>query len=337
MKFLTQWGWRGLLALVLAMGAAGIAPAQQTDKKDDKIKVSSGENDLAKKLQDEKLPLDKKFEIAQKLLEKYPKSQLRPRFAEYLLGVISDLKDPEQRISQVETFLGVFTDAGEQEMAVPALVDAYQAAKRWDDAFGLAPRALEKKPDNVVLLTQLAIGGTDLARSGKKDYFDQTKQYTNKGIELMLADKKPGNVSASEWADFKKQWLPQLYYSQGLQAALGGNPKDARASYQKGIALNPTDPYGYFLSGILANEEYQELVKQYKVTPAGPAQDAKLKEVHSKMDEVIELYAQTIALADGKPAYKAISEGLLQDVQAYYKVRKGSLDGLQALINKYKK
>ena len=253
------------------------------------------------------------------------------------MGEIAAEKDPEQKISGVETFLGLFTEASEQELAVPVLVDGYQAAKRWDDAFGLAPRVLAKNSGNVVLLTQLAIGGTDLARTGKKDYYDQTKQYAAQAIALMEADKKPSDTKDDEWAAFKKQWIPQLYQSQGLLFAIGGNPPDARASYLKASALNPVDPYNYYLLGVVVDDEYQQLAKQYKVTPSGPAQEAMLKNINGKLDEVIDLYARAVGLSEGKPAYQGMHDQVLEGLRAYYKFRKGSLDGLPALIDKYKK
>ena len=81
MKLLTQWGWRGLLALVLIWGATGATLAQQPAKQDDKPKVSSGEADLIKKVNSAPKLADK-IEIAKKFLEKYPKSAARARLAE---------------------------------------------------------------------------------------------------------------------------------------------------------------------------------------------------------------------------------------------------------------
>ena len=337
MKLLTQWSWRGLLALVLAFSVAGLAPAQQADKKDDKIKVSSGEAELGNKIQKEPA-LEKKFEIAKKLVEKYPKSSLRPKFAEYLLGVISDLKDPEQRITALENmYLATFTDAEEQSKALPVFVDAYQAAKKWDDAFSYAPKAIEVNPGNVVLLTQLAIGGADLSRAGKKDYVEQSKDYATKAIGLIEADKKPANIEDAAWQDFKKQWLPALYQSRGLLILSTGGVTEAKSNLQKAISLSPSDPYNYFLYSTIINDDYQKQAKLYNLMPAGAEKEARLKTIQGLLDEVIDLYAHTAALAAPQPAFKTLHDQVLQDLQSYYKFRKGSLDGLQALIDKYKK
>jgi tetratricopeptide (TPR) repeat protein len=291
---------------------------------------------LGKKIQSEK-GLDKKFEIAKKLLEKYPKSSLRVQFVDYLLNEIVNLTDPEQRIAALEnSFLSTFTDAAEQNKAVPFLVESYQAAKRWDDAFSYAPKAFEVDPGNVILFTQLAIGGADLARQGKKDYLDQTKDYAGKAIALIEADKKPASLADGFWADFKKQWLPQLYQSKGILALTSGSPTEAKTHLQKAITLSPADPYNHFMLGTIVNEDYQKQAKLFNIMPAGAEKDAQLKVIQARMDEIIDHYAHAVALASLNPQYKNLHDQVLQDLQAYYKFRKGSLDGLQALIDKYK-
>jgi hypothetical protein len=56
------------------------------------------------------------------------------------------------------------------------------------------------------------------------------------------------------------------------------------------------------------------------------------------MDEVIEMWAQAVGLAEGEALYQQLHDQLIQDLQAYYKYRHGgSTDGLQQLIGKYKK
>jgi hypothetical protein len=334
MKFLIQQGWRGSCALALAFCLAGFAVAQ--DKKADKPKASSGEVELSNKIQKEK-GLDKKFEIAKKLLEKYPKSVVRPQFAEYLLNEIAGIADGEARVTQIENYLGLFTEASEQEMAVPYLVDAYVAAKRYDDAFGLAPRALEKDPDNAIILTQLAVSGSDLANSGKKDYLEDSKKYAAKAIALIEADKKPAKTDAAYWTEFKKSWLPSLYQSQGIILRTAGNRAEARASLQKAVSLSPVNPFNYYMLGVIADDEYNALAKQYQITENGPARDALLAKAQAKLDEVIDLYAQAIGKASLNPAYQSLANGLRPNLETYYKARKGSLNGLDALIEKYKK
>ena len=56
------------------------------------------------------------------------------------------------------------------------------------------------------------------------------------------------------------------------------------------------------------------------------------------MDDVIDAYAHAIALTEGNPQYDAMRVGLKADLEGYYKYRhSNSTEGLQALIDKYKK
>ncbi|MFY9570573.1 MAG: hypothetical protein WAV20_04110, partial [Blastocatellia bacterium] len=106
----------------------------------------------------------------------------------------------------------------------------------------------------------------------------------------------------------------------------------------KARSLNETDPFTYVLLGTMLNDDYQQLAQQHKALSAGPMKDTVLTQAHGKLDEVIDMYTHAIGLAEGNPAYQQLHDQLLQDLQAYYKYRhNGSLDGLQQLIDKYKK
>ena len=48
-------------------------------------------------------------------------------------------------------------------------------------------------------------------------------------------------------------------------------------------------------------------------------------------------FARIIALTDGKPEAKQINDQVRENLENYYKYRHKNTDGLQALINKYKK
>ncbi len=77
---------------------------------------------------------------------------------------------------------------------------------------------------------------------------------------------------------------------------------------------------------------------QHKEMPAGAAKDEKLKQAVAKMQQVVELYAQAIALAENKPQYQMLSGQVKPQLESYYKfLHDGSTKGLQELINKYKK
>ena len=51
----------------------------------------------------------------------------------------------------------------------------------------------------------------------------------------------------------------------------------------------------------------------------------------------MELYAQTVAVAEGSTQFAEAIKVVRSDLETYYKYLHNSTDGLQALIDKYKK
>src|ERR1051325_7037500 len=119
---------------------------------------------------------------------------------------------------------------------------------------------------------------------------------------------------------------------------MSGNKEDARTKLDKAAALNATDPLTYVLLGSLVNEEYQQLAERHKTMMSGPLKDETLKRANAKIDEVIDFYAHAVGLSEGNTVYQGLHDSILQDLTSYYKYRhNGSTDGMQALIDKYKK
>ena len=56
------------------------------------------------------------------------------------------------------------------------------------------------------------------------------------------------------------------------------------------------------------------------------------------LDNLIEAYARAVAMTEGDVRYKPANDGLRADLERNYKFRhKNSTDGMQQLIDKYKK
>jgi hypothetical protein len=70
---------------------------------------------------------------------------------------------------------------------------------------------------------------------------------------------------------------------------------------------------------------------------AGAEHDASMKRAQEQLDKVIDLYARAVALSEGRAEYQPMHDQLTTPLTSYYKYRKGSTEGLQQLIDKYKK
>lgn len=334
------------LALCFASCVAGVAqaqsyPAESQPKEQQKGKgapqVSDAEVKAAKAVES---AADAQTVMAATggFMKKYPKSTLRPQVARIVAGKIAGVTDPAQRAAAAENFSKVFTLPDEAGIVTSVLVDAYVAAKRYDDVYRVAtPAAIEKSEDPLGTMVTLVLTGANLAQQKNVKYVVPSQQLGLRAVEMIEGDKKPAGLDAARWGEYKTKWLPQLYSSLALLSLSGGNAADAGAKLQKAAALKSTDPNTYILLGMLTNDDYQRVAQQHKAA-AGAEKDELLKKATALMDQVIESYAHAVALIEGDARYDQTRAQLMQDMESYYKFRhSGSSDGMRQLIDKYKK
>jgi hypothetical protein len=323
------------LACAFAFGAVGVA-AQDGSKQGD-AKVSGGERDAAEKINKAK-GAEAKLQAASEFLKKYPKSTLRPRIAEAVSNDILSTQDNAQKIALAETFVAFFNEPAEAEMVNGPLLSAYIDADRTADAFKLGGPWLARHPEDFDIMRRLATVGSNAAIKGDSAYVEDARKYGTKAIELIEADKKPADVDAQKWAEYKTKFLPSLYREVGILSLRTGDNAAGRARLEKAIAMGTDDPSAYAIVGQMNDEEYTQLVSAYKAAPAGPARDAALKKAQDQLDKVIDLYAHAVGLATGRPEYENLRTQVTPALTDYYKFRHNNSDaGLQQLIDKYKK
>lgn len=274
---------------------------------------------------------------AMEFVKKYPKSSLRPQVARTVAGKLAAVSDPAQRVTLAEGALKVFDKPDDALVINPVLINAYVEAKRLDDAFRVAtPAAVEKLDDPVGVMISLLLAGAEQARQKNPKYVQASQQLGLKAIEIVEGGKKPERVEDARWEEYRTEWLPQAYQALAVLALAGGNQADAQARLAKAAAAKSSDPNTYILIGALSNEEYQQTVQQHKAA-SGAAKDELLKKAHAQLDQVIDAWAHAVALTLGDARYDQTRTQLMQDLESYYKYRRGSTEGMQQLIDKYKK
>lgn len=276
-----------------------------------------------------------KLTQAEAFVKKYPKSTLRPEVAQLLTSEIGRLTDAGQRLMLSERFLKAFAGEGESDRIKSSVVVDYVDAKRVDDAFTLGATILAKQPENLGVLTTLAMAGTEEVRKQNPKYSPQALQYGLKAIELIEANKKPAYIDEGFW-NHQLTLLPRMYLDMGTIALVGGKPAEAKPRLEKSIQLNPKEPAGYVFLGGLIDDEYRVVAESYQKMAEGPEKQATLKKATELMDKVIDLYARALGAASDKPEFKAMYDQVLESVTPYYKYRYKSTTGLQPLIDKYK-
>ncbi len=217
-----------------------------------------------------------------------------------------------------------------------AQLEAAIAGGQTDEAFRLGELWLKQNPEDVDMLRRLATLSGNEAIKGNSKFVEVGKGYAVRAIGQIEADKKPSDMDAAFWADYKTRWLPLLYREAGILSLRTGDKAGAKARLEKAGALKSTDPAVYAIVGQIHDEEYEKLAAQYKTLASEPERKALMTKIEAQLDVVINYYAQALAIAGEKPEFQQLRTQVTTAVEQYYKFRHGSLDGLKQLIEKYK-
>jgi hypothetical protein len=343
MKVAAVCALSGMALSALATPAAPVRSQYSGQSKDqgiDKSKQSAPSDGEVKALEKVKSSPDvaSKLVAAGEFVKKYPKSTLRSNVVGDVAKEANRIQDGTQRITQLESMLTVFKESSDADVINPILVDAYFKASRDDDGFRVAAGYLAKNPNDLAVLTQITTEGVEQAKKNNAKFVPPSRQYGGKAIEIIESGKKPDTFDDARWSQYQTKWLPMLYQWTGLLAMVAGSNDEAKSRLEKAKSLDASDPFNYYLLGSIVNDEYQKIAQEYQTLTAGPLKDTKRQLAETKLDEVVDIWAHTVALSDGNAQYQQLHDAVLQDIQAYYKYRhKGSTDGLQQLIDKYKK
>ena len=322
-------------ALAVAAGAAPRAGRAAQETKQAEPKVSGGERSAAEKVDKAKGP-EAKLQAAAEFVRKYPQSALRPKVAEVVAAEIGATADAQLKASLASAYLDIFNAPGEGDRMGLLLLDTYIASDNAEEAFRAAGPWLQKNPDDVETLRRLATTALNASIRGNNTFLARGRQYGEKALELLAADKRPASIDEAQWAKAKAEWTPALHREVGVIAFRAGDEDVAQKHLEQAAALKHPDPIVYLILSDIATKEYNLLAREHAV--AAPAEKAeRLKKAEAGLDLLIERYAQVMAVTEGQPQYDAARAQVKQDLENYYKFRhKGSTEGLQQLIDKYK-
>jgi len=327
------------MALAAPANSSTLVASQNKDQGADKSKQAAPSDGEQKALDKVKTAPDaaSKIAAAGEFMKKYPKSTLRSNLVGYLAQEANKTPDAAQRITQLESLGTVFKEPGDADVINPILVDAYFKASKEEDGFRVAAVYLAKNPNDLAVLTQVTNVGVEQVKKNNPKFVLASQQYGAKAIEIIESGKKPERFDDTRWTEYQTQWLPKLYQYTGLLAMVAGKSDDAKTRLGKATSLDALDPFNYYLFGSVVHDEYQKMAQEVQSLAAGPLKDTKRQLAEKKLDEVVDLWAHTLALSEGKAQYQELHDAVLQDIQPYYRYRHGSTDGLQQLIDKYKK
>ncbi len=279
-----------------------------------------------------------KLKLLTDFLAAHPASLVRGRLLTHVGVAIGRESDAAVRVSLAEQFIGLMSSDLERRVASEILTDAYLKANRVDDAFQTIAVLPTVELVDVRLLARLTAAGADQARQRNLKHLAASRRYGQMAIRAIEADQRPVTLSAMAWKEYKGTTLPAMYQSLGLLSLHASAPAEAITHLQKAVELAPNDPLNYVFLGAATNEEYSTSSQQLKQMQPGPARDAMWKKSMDLLNQVVDSYARALALSAGSPQEQAIRVQVRPDLEGYFKfLHNGSLEGLQAFIDKYKK
>ena len=319
----------GLTPLGLSLTLVG------QDKPKEQPKISEDEAKALQKINAAPNTTEKTKQTVE-FLKKFKKTTQRAKLADFLSNQILGEKDANVKLKCAQDFIANFDQPGEADLIKPALIDAYAQQNKFDEAFAEAAKYLAAQPDDVFVYTQLGYAGAQqIQKNGETWKHAKTaSEYAAKAVELIEGDKKPAKTDAKYWTDYRNAWLPRAYQANGLIAYFLKDRVKAKDQLEKSAGLDQYDVTTLALLGNIANDEYNEVAQRYQKERKSDLLDKAL----AHMDEVIDWYARGVAAADGNAQLAQMSQQIMEQLKQFWGFRHdGKMDGLQALIDKYKK
>lgn len=326
--------FRGMLVCAFALICLSAVAAAQ-DKKDQGPAVSGDERAALEKLVKAQ-GLEAKTKAAAEYAKKFPKGVKRAEVAGTIANEIYKIQDNNLKIKAAEEYSKMFNQPGEPDLVRPSLIEAYFATNKFDQALDESAKYLEKNPEDVTIHVQITWAGATQTQkqAASPKLMKAAVDSAAKGAELMEADKKPGWMADDKWKDYKNSWLWRLYAARAVVLNQNGQKAEAKESAEKAIGLESNDLGTLLLLVNLSNDEYQTIAQKYQTEKKPELMDKALE----KMDEVIDWLARGVAACEGNAQLKATQDQLMDNLKQYYSFRfNGKLDGLQSMVEKYKK
>ena len=297
--------------------------------------VSDAERKAIEKINNGANP-EAKMKAAGDFMKKHSKSSLRPRVATYVAEEITRVTNKQQRASLVQNYLSMFNLPEEGDQVRPQLIEDLLEAGKFDQALGEATQYLSRNPDDVTVHISVAWAGANQIQkqSASPKLVEAANLSSAKAVEMMEADQRPARFTPEGWTAYRDSWLYRLYQARGLMLYSANDKAQAKENLEKSAGLEPYDPSTLMMLVNITNEEYQTLAQQYQTQK----KEEILTKALERMDEVIEWLARAVAATAGKEEMKQANQSFRETLEAYYSFRhEGKTDGLQALIDKFRK
>lgn len=166
-----------------------------------------------------------------------------------------DLKiaDMEQIVQLGEDFLKKFPESRYRESVHSKLASAYMSMQQIDKMYAAADKALELNPDNVDMLSLMALALPRGVRGGELDIdqkLQRAEKYSKRALELLEAMAKPAHLTDEEFARAKNEKLAMAHSGLGMVHFRRNQAAEMVAEFELSTRLSASpDPVELYLLG----------------------------------------------------------------------------------------
>ena len=164
--------------------------------------------------------------------------------------------DPQQQIKLARQFLEKYSEGKLRGIAYRYLVGALIKTQDYEQAVATAMKALEEKPDNLSVINEVCLLGSERAHSKDFTYAQISRELCKKAHNLIDSGKFPYEYSLEDWKDRRDLFLGNLHKSLGIIGYYEEKWGEAAEEFLMATRMVPKDPYSFYL---LAKCRYNEL------------------------------------------------------------------------------
>jgi len=179
-------------------------------------------------------------------------------------------------IQKGEEFLKKFPESRYRESVYSKLATAYLALNDMDKMFAAGEKALELNPNDVDVLSVMALVMSRRAQPGSLDFeqkIAKVEKYARQAITLLGELQKPAGLTDEGFANAKSQKLSMAHSGLGMVYFQRQKYADATGEFEQATTLVPNaDPVDYFLLGLCLQQtkRYSDAATAFEKCAASP-------------------------------------------------------------------
>jgi tetratricopeptide (TPR) repeat protein len=192
--------------------------------------------------------------------------------------------DPDAQIKASQDLLSKYPDTDYKSQALIVQAQAYHAKKDEPKAIVAAESALDADPksyDTMLLLAEIYSRTTRATDLDMDDRIAKSDKFAKEALALLATAEKPKpDMADADWEGLKQGETQRAWVALGFTSLLRKKYDDAKANFEKGIALYP-DPLDmlYIERAYMTAKRYDDAISWIDKVSASPNANDNLKKI----------------------------------------------------------